>query len=336
MALFACAACGGAAQGQAPAAAPTGSAAASGAPAASGMPAAAASGAPEAGGPFEEGDALFKAGKWAEAAGVFEKITAAEPANEKAWSRLGASLHSAGRYEEAVRAWQKAVDLGKAPIAMYNLACALARAGKTDAAFDWLGRAVDARFAGAAGMRADPDLAGLQADPRFAPLAAKAAGLSTPCLSAPEHRQLDFWVGEWDVETPQGQRAGENVVSRESGGCLILESWTGAKGGVGKSMSFYDPARKLWRQVWVGSGGGISEFAGEFRDGAMRFASDPRSLTDPKVVRRLTFFHLGPDRVRQLSERSTDGGATYQTEYDFTYKRRQSKQEGSEPPKKAN
>jgi len=149
---------------------------------------------------------------------------------------------------------------------------------------------------------------------------AKPDTISTPCLSADEYRQFDFWLGEWDVFTPKGEKAGENVISRESKGCLVLESWSGTRGGVGKSMSFYDPARKQWRQVWVGSGGAISEFSGKFEDGAMRFVSEPRPGMDDS--RRLTFFHLGPDTVRQLSERTSDGGKTYFTEYDFTYRRR--------------
>ncbi|MEW6208480.1 MAG: hypothetical protein AB1631_08935 [Acidobacteriota bacterium] len=39
-------------------------------------------------------------------------------------------------------------------------------------------------------------------------------------------------------------------------------------------------------------------------------------------MRRLTFFNLGADRVRQFSERSTDGGKTWAVGYDFTYIRK--------------
>ena len=30
-----------------------------------------------------------------------------------------------------------------------------------------------------------------------------------PC-TAPEHRQFDFWIGEWPVKTPDGKVAGAN------------------------------------------------------------------------------------------------------------------------------
>jgi hypothetical protein len=42
------------------------------------------------------------------------------------------------------------------------------------------------------------------------------------------------------------------------------------------------------------------------------------------VPTKLTFFRLGPDRVRQLSEVSTDGGKTWTTNYDLIYTRRKS------------
>lgn len=39
-------------------------------------------------------------------------------------------------------------------------------------------------------------------------------------------------------------------------------------------------------------------------------------------LRRLSFFHLGSDQVRQLSETSTDEGRTWRTVYDFNYIRK--------------
>src|SRR5205085_11883872 len=60
-----------------------------------------------------------------------------------------------------------------------------------------------------------------------------------PKCDAPEYRQFDFWVGDWDV-TAGGQRAGTNLVTLEEGGCLIHEHWAGAKGGTGQRLNFYD------------------------------------------------------------------------------------------------
>jgi hypothetical protein len=39
-------------------------------------------------------------------------------------------------------------------------------------------------------------------------------------------------------------------------------------------------------------------------------------------LERLTFFHQGPDRVRQLWEQSADGGRSWKTVFDGEYRRR--------------
>ena len=57
-------------------------------------------------------------------------------------------------------------------------------------------------------------------------IAALACGAAAPALSqaqpppapgpcaAPEHHQFDFWLGDWEVRTPEGKLAGHNTISR--------------------------------------------------------------------------------------------------------------------------
>jgi len=40
------------------------------------------------------------------------------------------------------------------------------------------------------------------------------------------------------------------------------------------------------------------------------------------IKNRPTFFNLGPDLVRQFSEQSNDGGATWSVGYDFNHLRK--------------
>lgn len=47
---------------------------------------------------------------------------------------------------------------------------------------------------------------------------------AAPCKSKPECRQFDFWVGEWDVQNPQGQPAGTSSVRLILGDCVIFEN----------------------------------------------------------------------------------------------------------------
>ena len=173
--------------------------------------------------------------------------------------------------------------------------------------------------------------------PRVIPILALAAALAspaagagqesaspTPCMDTEAARQLDFWVGTWDVVSPEdGGRLGENVVERELGGCLVMENWTGARGSSGKSMNFWDPQRRTWRQVWVSDRGNVLDYRhGEYRDGAMRFLGITIGEAGDTTAQKLTFHDVAPDTVRQVFEASTDGGATWETTWVGIYVRR--------------
>ena len=90
-----------------------------------------------------------------------------------------------------------------------------------------------------------------------------------PCQSEAFH-QFDFWVGQWDVTATNGQFAGTNSITREEGGCLLLEKWTSANGGTGQSYNYYNPTTEKWRQVWVSAGAMIDYEGGLTETGSMK------------------------------------------------------------------
>ncbi len=145
-----------------------------------------------------------------------------------------------------------------------------------------------------------------------------------PCRQSAEARQLDFWIGHWAVHHPEtGERLGENVVEPLLKGCVLLENWTGARGSSGKSMNFYDPQRRTWRQVWVSDRGNVLDYrVGELRDGAMRFRGITIDEDGDTTRQKLTFIAVAPDTVRQVMEASTDGGATWDTTWVGVYVRK--------------
>jgi hypothetical protein len=155
-------------------------------------------------------------------------------------------------------------------------------------------------------------------------LASPASGQTTPppaCEGAP-YRAFDFWIGEWDVFLPDGNRAGSNVIEAAEGGCLLVESWTGATGSTGTSINFWHPAQARWIQLWVSSDGTIIEIAGDVVDGSMVLAG---TLTGP--LGRVQPFRgrwtpNADGSVRQHFEISADGGATWTTWFDSRYVRR--------------
>jgi hypothetical protein len=143
-----------------------------------------------------------------------------------------------------------------------------------------------------------------------------------PCKTQPEYRQFDFWVGEWDVQTPQGQQAGTNSVQLILGDCVLLENWTGARGGTGKSFNVYNAAKGKWQQTWVDNVGGVLELLGEYKDDKMSFTGETKGRDGSVTLERLTFTKISADRVRQFWEQSRDGGKTWTVAFDGTYIRR--------------
>jgi hypothetical protein len=129
-----------------------------------------------------------------------------------------------------------------------------------------------------------------------------------PECKAAEHRQFDFWVGDWDVvpngkPAAPGQKPSRNTIVKSHGGCVLVENWD-AGTQTGQSFNIYDRSRGQWHQTWVDSNGGLHDYWGE--------------LLRMRV--RLTFFDLGDGKVRQLSERLESGG--WAVNYDLLYTRR--------------
>jgi hypothetical protein len=149
-----------------------------------------------------------------------------------------------------------------------------------------------------------------------------------PC-AAPEYRQFDFWIGEWEAFSPKGQKAGDSKISLLLDSCVILEEWTSAsiQKGIrfaGKSFNSYNSSKKRWQQYWLDNTGSVTEYLnGEFSPGKMILATDNIKVNDTTwVIQRMTFYQLGPDKVRQHGENSNDGGKTWKTTFDLEYRRK--------------
>jgi len=152
------------------------------------------------------------------------------------------------------------------------------------------------------------------------PFSAGASDGKSPCASA-AHRQFDFWIGEWDVRTPDGKLAGSNRITSILGGCGLQENWTGARGTIGTSLNTYDDARGLWHQTWIDSAGTFLLLEGALQDGRMVLKSaGPPQKGQP--LDRITWEPLQGGDVRQLWEQSSDGGATWTVAFDGHYTRK--------------
>lgn len=151
--------------------------------------------------------------------------------------------------------------------------------------------------------------------------AAVSSRAPTPCANEPERHRFDFWIGEWRVTTKAGSPVGSSVIQSVSGGCALLENWTGLNGGQGKSLNAYNPLIHAWQQYWIGQDGAVTEFrSSEFDGKSLTFFN--RDNAKPSAIGRLSFTPQDSVTVRQLSETSSDGGKSWTTQYDFYYHRK--------------
>ena len=150
-------------------------------------------------------------------------------------------------------------------------------------------------------------------------LGAAAQTSPAPC-SAPESRQFDFWIGDWDVYVPSGKLAGTNHIARLYG-CMLHESWKSGS-SEGQSFNGFDTSRGVWHQTWIDAQGLVLVIEGGMRDGSMSLSD--RNLPgkkDPRQLNEITWTPNADGSVRQHWRVSEDGGKTWTTSFDGKYVR---------------
>jgi hypothetical protein len=143
-----------------------------------------------------------------------------------------------------------------------------------------------------------------------------------PCTAA-EYRQFDFWLGHWEVFTPDGKKAGENTIEAIDGGCALIERWRGNGGFSGTSLNSWDRGARQWRQHWVDNQGGLLRLAGALDGARMVLAGADAHPGKPGVTlrQRITWTPLPGGEVQQVWQTSEDDGARWTTVFDGRYRR---------------
>jgi hypothetical protein len=276
-------------------------------------------------------DSAFRARSWKLTAQLYDGLAKKKPSQGMVWIRLGMAHQALNELDPAMAAFEKALALQfQVPTATFRLARIHAVKGNVDRAYAYLDQLVPLRAAPVSVLDTMADMQSVRADARYKPLTDRITASRFPCRTLPEARQLDFWIGDWDVTPWQAPPAsnpaviGTNRIEPILEHCVLMENWQG--GGPmpssGKSMNFWDLNRRKWRQVWVADGGGSLDYIGAFVDGAMRFEGWSLAPNGSRVMQKLTFFPISKDTVRQLFETSADSGKTWQPGFDGRYVRR--------------
>ena len=150
---------------------------------------------------------------------------------------------------------------------------------------------------------------------------------ANPCATS-EQRQLDFWVGEWDLTWP-GDKAGAvqhgtNSVRRVLDSCVVEENFSGGTDMHlrGKSVSIFDATARKWKQTWVDNEGGYLDFVGELKDGQVTLGREVTRPDGGKRMQRMVFKNIGAGEFDWSWEGSRDGGKTWKVVWPIHYQRR--------------
>lgn len=155
---------------------------------------------------------------------------------------------------------------------------------------------------------------------------ASSFGQTAPSIETdPAYRQLDFWVGDWEVrDATKHELAGTDRVEKVLKGAAIVEHWRDTAGHEGKSWFYFSRPEHRWKQVWVTEVGFIKEKAliETFADGGVRFRGEVQRANGGKILDQTTLTPLADGSVHQLIEISADAGKMWQTTFDAIYTRR--------------
>ena len=197
------------------------------------------------------------------------------------------------------------------------------RDGDREAAIEVLEGLHAGGFNAVAVITGDKVLKTLAGMPAFDALIEKMMVQAFPCEHDSAFRAFDFWVGEWDVHVASGQLAGQNVITAEQRGCLLVENWTSATGGIGTSINYLDKATNEWVQVWNAAGGTQIHIRGGMTDNGMLLTGTIHYVSnDTSADFRGLWTPLPDGRVRQFFEQSNDGGESWTPWFEGFYSRR--------------
>ncbi len=150
--------------------------------------------------------------------------------------------------------------------------------------------------------------------------AAEGTPISRDCATT-EHRQLDFWIGDWDTfesDASGGPSIARARVEPIAQGCALHELYEQNDGLIGDSILSYDPVHKHWQQTWVTNRGALMVLVGNFKDGALVLQGDVHLKDGTSVMQRITWKAQGMG-VRESAVLSKDGGKTWKPAFDVLF-----------------
>jgi hypothetical protein len=152
-----------------------------------------------------------------------------------------------------------------------------------------------------------------------------AAAPTGPCSTNPDSRALDFWLGDWSIAGPGSSPTAKSTVTAALDKCIIVETWDGGRGHIGENWFGYNADDKAWHGMFADNQGRVHVFVnGKVASGSAEFSGPSQGTDGETIVNRVRIVRIGPDKVEQIWEKSSDRGATWTTEFRGEYSRMKS------------
>ena len=137
-----------------------------------------------------------------------------------------------------------------------------------------------------------------------------------PVCAAKEHRQFDFWLGDWKIRQKLLKADGtwfeadaQTSVRSALDGCALVEHWSGdvlffwegmksPESMKGLSVRAYDPKSKSWTINWMDTRAlRFGEHVGVFSNGKGEFFRTVRNPDGKETTTRITFSNITKSSV---------------------------------------
>ena len=264
----------------------------------------------------------FEEARWSDAVEAYRERVAANPDDGIAWLRIAQAERELGDREAALETLTQASE-HEAPVSMVELERArnLAALGQDEAALRALQASEHDGLRALELLETASELDALRASEAYQRVLGSVRHRVFPCEGVAAAGDFDFWLGRWDVRIADGTLVGHSEITKDDGGCTLVEHWSGAGGSSGTSLSFFIPSKGEWRQVWVGSQGTLIDMSGGLADGAMHLEGTIEYVEPESVVAFRGTWTLEPGgAVRQLLEEFDLVAQTWQVWFDGYYR----------------
>ena len=268
-------------------------------------------------------DLAFEQGDWELAIDGYRAILGEDSLNGGAWLRTAQAQRALGLHTQALETLKHAHVAGaREAMIEFERARNLAKLDQAEASVIALGKANENGLRALSSLEDAEEFGEVRLREEFQRIYRAVRKRVFPCEGILGSGDLDFWVGNWEVRLADGTLVGHNQVTRQDGGCAVLEQWRGSGGSAGTSVNYFIPSLGQWRQVWVGSGGTLVDMLGGSIDGGMRMEGTIEYVVSKQVLAFRGSWTENPDGVvRQLLEQFDVNSGGWQTWFDGYYRR---------------